>query len=83
MTNEKRKPIQGNLGRIRYKIWTRESNEGRVRFDVQIYRSYRVEPKNGGDNGWRESSTFSLDDLKLLPLVVDEVNKHLASQQSD
>lgn len=81
-SDDKKKPQAGSVGRLRYKIWTNHDKDGRLRYAVDIYRSFRVEnPKAGEAAGWRESHSFSEDDLKLFPVLLDEVTQYLATQR--
>jgi len=80
MTKEKKAPpIMGKLGRVRYKIWTNTNPKGGSDLTtVDFYRSYRSEKrKDKKDDGWREARSFSLEDLKVLPLLINEVLERL------
>ena len=79
METKKTPPKTGKFGRLRYKIWRNTKDDGRIRTDVDIFRSYKTEPKGEKDTGWRESHTFSVDDLKLFPALLDEIERELLS----
>jgi len=79
METKKTPPKQGKFGRLRYKIWRNTKEDGRSRTDVAIFRSFKATPKGEGDTGWRESHTFSLDDLKLFPGLLEEIERELLS----
>ena len=62
----KKKPVHDfRLGRIRAAIWLNEDDNGQAWFNVSITRRYR----NG--EGWRDSASFSRDDLPVVGRAVD------------
>lgn len=69
------------LGKIRATIWANDSEDG-IWFSASVARSYKV------DNRWKESTSFSRDDLpiavKALELAYSWIwRKQLRLKQSE
>ncbi len=63
---QKQKPVHRiRVGRIRAAIWLNQVGDGETWFNVTVSRIYRE-----GEQ-WRESSTFSRDDLPVVSKVAD------------
>jgi hypothetical protein len=66
MAQQKQRPVHEiRLRRIKASIWANETEEGDVWFNVAIARLYKE-----GDQ-WRDTSTFSRDDLPLVAKAAD------------
>ena len=66
MAQEKKKPFDKiRLGNIVATIWENTNKDGRVRFNVEVERSYK-----DGDK-WKDSSTFGRDDLPIVAKALD------------
>lgn len=61
-------------GSIKGAVWKREY-DGKTFFNVSLSRSFKVEPENAGDDGWRESASFDLGDLEIVKLVCEMASK--------
>jgi hypothetical protein len=64
------KPTRGKVGRIQYKVWKNEDEAGKTRLSFDLFRSYQSKKNNGE---WVESHNFSLEDVKLIRVALDEV----------
>lgn len=63
---EKKKPVHEiRLGKVRAAIWENGTDSDRVRYSVTFSRLY----KDGEQ--WRDSSSFSRQELQLLGKVAD------------
>ena len=63
---QKQKPVyEIRLGRIRASIWANHSESREVWFNVSVSRLYR-----DGDQ-WKDSQTFSRDDLPIVAKAAD------------
>lgn len=81
MTTEKKPaPFSGKVGRLRYKVWTNRSDQGKERFSLDIFRSYQVTVD--GNKQWREARTYSKEDLKLIPSILDEVTAYITRERA-
>ena len=60
------------LGRVKAVIWKNDTTNG-ARYNAVFSKLYRVpeSERKEDDNGWRESSSFSRDDISLLMKVAD------------
>lgn len=60
------------LGRVKAVIWKNDTTNG-ARYNAVFAKLYRVQEseREEGDSGWRESSSFSRDDIPLLRKVAD------------
>lgn len=66
MAQQKQKPVHEiRLGRIKASIWANETENRDVWFNVAVTRLYK-----DGDH-WRDTSTFSRDDLPIVAKVAD------------
>ena len=63
------------LGRIKACIWDNQTRNG-SQLNVTLHRLYRLDEQERGksDNGWRQSTSFSRDDLLLVAKVCDLVH---------
>lgn len=84
MSEQKNRPHQLKLGRIRAKVWTNTKDDGSARYSVDIFRTYRVDEKKreGGDDGWRDVYNFSEEDLKMLPILIDELKQYIETDKA-
>lgn len=67
-------------GVVRAAIWRNvvdNGNASRPMYNVTFSRSYK-----DGDNNWKDSTSFSADDLLLLAKVADEAHTWIARQRS-
>ena len=68
-------------GTIRAAVWRNVVDLGaasREMYGVTFSRSYR-----DGDNQWKDSTSFGIDDLLVLAKVADEAHTWIARQKSD
>ena len=65
MTQKQKPAYEIRLGRIRASIWANHSESHEVWFNVSVSRLYR-----DGDQ-WKDSQTFSRDDLPIVAKVAD------------
>ena len=66
MAQKKQEPVHKiTLGRIVAAIWANKTKDGRVWFNVTVTRSYK-----DGDQ-WKDTSTYSRDDLPIVAKVAD------------
>lgn len=82
MNEKKQAPHSGKVGRVRYKIWKNTDKAGISRYSVDIFRSLSSKQEGTEAATWRDVHSFSEDDLKLIPLLLSEVESYLASQRS-
>ena len=69
MTN---KPVnEFKVGRVRAAVWANESENG-VWFSVSFSRLYKDK-----DGNWKDSTSFSRDDLPLLMKAADQAHTFL------
>jgi hypothetical protein len=74
MSNEKAKPVHEiRFGRIKAVIWPVEGQHGRF-YSVTIARIYRDAAT------WKESTSFSRDDLPLVGKVADQAHSWIFTQ---
>ena len=75
--NNKQKPIHTiRLGTIRAAIWENKS-ENATYYNVTLSRRY----KSGEE--WKNSDSFSRDDLLLVAKVADEANSWIFAHQQE
>ena len=73
-TTERRMPVQKfSIGPVKVAIWANETKKG-VLHTVTVSRSYR-----DGD-AWKNSSSFSRDDLLSLAKLLDQAHSWIAEQ---
>ena len=75
-TTKKNPPVRGKVGRVQYKLWKQTDERGKSRHSFDLFRSY-TSKKN--DGAWVESFNFSLPDIKLLRLALDEIETQLGA----
>jgi len=74
-TTEKRMPVQKfSIGSVKVAIWANHTKNG-VMHSVTASRSYRV-----GENLWKNSTSFSRDDLLSLAKLLDQAHSWIAAQ---
>jgi hypothetical protein len=74
----KAKPVhESRLGKIRAAVWGNETENG-TRYNVTFSRLYKDE---GGN--WKDSTSFSREDLPLLMKVADQVHTWLYQQNGE
>jgi hypothetical protein len=75
------RPIQTiRYGPVRAAIWRNivdNGNASRPHYCVTFSRSYK-----DGDNNWKESGSFGVDDLLLLAKAADEAHTWITRQRS-
>ena len=80
-TRTAKRPIQTiRYGAVRAAIWRNmidAGNASRPVYNVTFTRSYK-----DGDNNWKESASFGLDDLLLLSKIADEAHTWIYKQRS-
>jgi hypothetical protein len=77
------KPVKEfRFGAIKAAVWKRE-HEGRTFYSVSISRSYKVDPENGQDDGWRETNSFDYSDLATVRLAFDMAAKFINKEFLD
>jgi hypothetical protein len=77
MPNEKTRPVHEiRLGRVKGAIWGHETQKGKV-FTVSIVCLY----KEG--TAWRESTSFSRDDLPLVAKIADRAHSWIFAENQD
>ena len=64
------------LGRIRAAVWENENRKNDVWFNVTVARLYN----DGG--GWKDSHTFSRDDLPIVAKIMDMAYAWIWKQQA-
>ena len=80
--NEKNKaPHTGKVGRIRYKVWENVDKSGALRYSIDVFRSIPTR-REGEPDSWRDVHSFSEEDLRLMPLVLAEVDLYIGKQRS-
>lgn len=71
------KPInEFKVGRVRAAVWSNESESG-IWHSVTFSRLYKDKEGN-----WKDSTSFSRDDLPLLVKAADQAHTFLYQQQS-
>ncbi len=76
MTTEtqKARPFLIKKGGVKAKVWKRELEGGKTIFTADIYRTYKTDKVTGPeDKGYRDSHSFSVQDLTLIPDLIREV----------
>lgn len=73
----KNKPLTGQVGRIRYKVWTNVDPKGKTRYSVDLFRSFSKQDENGAVT-WRDTHNFSEQDLQDMPALLQRVEILLA-----
>jgi hypothetical protein len=76
-TAANRKPIHEiRMGRIKAAIWQNETDNG-IRYNVTVGRLY----KDGSD--WKQTESFSRDDLPVLAKVADQAHTFIFQKQQE
>ncbi len=79
------KPVHEiRLGRVKAAIWENEAGDT-TRFNTTFVKLYRVKEvqRAAFDNGWRETGSFSRDDLPLLAKVADQAHTWCYEQRQN
>jgi len=72
----KTRPIHEiRIGRVRAAIWENYTEQGDVRYNVTVVRTYKQ------DEHWRESQSFGRDDLPLAVKALDQCHTWIFSQR--
>ncbi len=58
--SSKRPVWEKRMGRITCSVWPHENDKGKTWYSISISRIYRE------DDGWKRSSSYSLNDLPLV-----------------
>jgi hypothetical protein len=75
---DKKRPVHEiRIGRIRAAIWENESENGTFH-NVTLSRLYKDD-----DDQWRDSASFSRDDLPLVAKVCDQVHSWIFQQAAE
>lgn len=82
MNEKKKAPHAGKVGRIRYKVWENTDKAGNIRYSVDIFRSISTKKDGAESPAWQDVHSFGEEDLKLIPLLLQEVETYLASKRS-
>ncbi len=72
-SNRARPVHEIRFGQVRAAIWENQTEKG-IRHNVTVSRSYKV-----GDQ-WKDSSSFSRDDLLLLAKMIDACHTWILAQ---
>lgn len=82
MNEKKKAPHAGKVGRIRYKVWENTDKAGNIRYSVDIFRSISTKKEGADSATWKDVHNFGEDDLKVIPLLIQEVESYMASKRS-
>ena len=75
--NTRPRPVHEiRFGQVRAAIWENQTEKG-TRYNVTLSRSYRV------DDQWKDSHSFSRDDLLVVAKVVDLCHTWIFRQVSE
>jgi hypothetical protein len=80
MTMTKTKPVhEVRLGTIRAAVWANETKNGGTRYNVTFSRLYKDE----ATGSWRDSTSYSREDLPVIGKVADIVHTWLYTQNGE
>lgn len=79
-TKSKTRPAQEiRLGYIKATIWANRTEDGPVRYNVQLRRLYKEEP----EGEWKTSDSFSRDDLLIAAKALDMAHSWIHEQAKE
>ena len=83
MKEEKNKPHSLKLNRLKAKIWKNTRDEA-THYSADIFRTYRIEEgkRANGDDGWRDTHNFSEEDLRVLPLLLEDIAAYIEEDKA-